>query len=113
MQQATILLIKTKYKTQTDSLGIYKIENIPTGNYKIQISSLELKTITKNIVLKEKENLTLDFELKDNKNELNEVVVSGTLKAVKRLESVVPVEVYSPVFLRKIQLPVFMKHYKM
>ena len=101
MQQATILLLKTKYKTQTDSLGIYKIENIPAGNYKIQISSLGLKTITKNIILKEKENLTLDFELKDNENELNEVVVSGTLKAVKRLESAVPVEVYSPVFFKK------------
>lgn len=34
-------------------------------------------------------------------NELNEVVVSGTLKAVKRLESAVPVEVYSPVFFKK------------
>ena len=101
MQQATILLLKTKYKTQTDSLGIYKIETIPAGNYKIQISSLGLKTITKNIILKEKENLILDFELKDNENELNEVVVSGTLKAVKRLESAVPVEVYSPVFFKK------------
>ncbi|HRA72615.1 MAG TPA: TonB-dependent receptor plug domain-containing protein, partial [Flavobacterium sp.] len=101
MQQATILLLKTKYKTQTDSLGVYKIENIPAGNYKVQISSLGLKTITKNIILKEKENLILDFELKDNENELNEVVVSGTLKAVKRLESAVPVEVYSPVFFKK------------
>ena len=54
MQQATIVLLKTKYISQTDSLGIYKIENIPAGNYKIQISSLGLKTITKNIVLKEK-----------------------------------------------------------
>ena len=101
MQQATILLLKTKYKTQTDSLGVYKIENIPAGNYKVQISSLGLKTITKNIILKEKENLILDFELKDNENELNEVVVSGTLKAVKRLESAIPVEVYSPVFFKK------------
>lgn len=101
MQQATILLQKTKYISQTDSLGNYKIENIPAGNYKIQISSLGLKTISKNLVLKEKENIILDFELKDNENELNEVVVSGTLKAVKRLESAVPVEVYSPVFFKK------------
>lgn len=101
MQQATIEILKTKYKTQTDSLGIYKIENILAGNYKIQISSLGLKPITKNIFLKEKENLILNFELKDNENELNEVVVSGTLKAVKRLESAVPVEVYSPVFFKK------------
>jgi outer membrane receptor for ferrienterochelin and colicins len=39
--------------------------------------------------------------IKKNENELNEVVVSGTLKAVKRLESAVPVEVYSPVFFKK------------
>ncbi|MBP6758697.1 MAG: carboxypeptidase-like regulatory domain-containing protein, partial [Flavobacterium sp.] len=101
MQHASIELLKTKYKTQADSLGHYKIANIPAGNYKIQISSLGLKTIIKNIILKEKENLILDFELKDNENELNEVVVSGTLKAVKRLESAVPVEVYSPVFFKK------------
>ncbi|RTY95714.1 TonB-dependent receptor, partial [Flavobacterium bomense] len=52
MQQATIEILKTKYKTQTDSLGIYKIDNIPAGNYKFQISSLGLKTISKNIILK-------------------------------------------------------------
>jgi outer membrane receptor for ferrienterochelin and colicins len=34
-------------------------------------------------------------------NQLNEVVVSGTLKPVRRLESAVPVEVYSPVFFKK------------
>jgi len=38
---------------------------------------------------------------KNIENELNEVVVSGTLKAVKRLESAVPVEVYSPIFFKK------------
>ena len=38
-------------------------------------------------------------------NQLNEVVVSGTLKAVKRLESSVPVEVYSPVFFKKNPTP--------
>ncbi|WP_281297726.1 TonB-dependent receptor plug domain-containing protein [Flavobacterium limnophilum] len=38
---------------------------------------------------------------KDSQNQLNEVVVSGTLKPVKRLESTVPVEVYSPIFFKK------------
>lgn len=104
-QQAMVELLKTKYKTPTDSLGHYKLENIPAGNYKIQIASFGLKTITKNIVLKENEDLVLDFELKNNENELNEVVVSGTLKAVKRLESAVPVEVYSPVFFKKNPTP--------
>ena len=43
----------------------------------------------------------MDFELSNTENQLNEVVVSGTLKAVKRLESSVPVEVYSPIFFKK------------
>lgn len=42
---------------------------------------------------------------KNIQNELNEVVVSGTLKPVKRLESAVPVEVYTPVFFKKNPTP--------
>ncbi|MEA9413685.1 TonB-dependent receptor [Flavobacterium sp. PL02] len=99
--QANIQLLKTNYKTQTDSLGNYKLESIPPGNYKIQISSLGLQTIIKSISVKENQPLILDFELSNDENELNEVVISGTLKAVKRLESAVPVEVYSPVFFKK------------
>ncbi|KIA97728.1 TonB-dependent receptor [Flavobacterium sp. KMS] len=99
--QANVQLLKTNYKTQTDSLGNYKLESIPQGNYKIQISSLGLQTIIKNISVKENQPLIIDFELSNDENELNEVVISGTLKAVKRLESAVPVEVYSPVFFKK------------
>lgn len=99
--QANVQLLKTNYKTQTDSLGYYKLENVPQGNYKIQISSLGLQTLTKSISTKENQTLTLDFELSSDENELNEVVISGTLKAVKRLESAVPVEVYTPVFFKK------------
>lgn len=45
------------------------------------------------------------LEKKNDKNELNEVVISGTLKPVKRLESAVPVEVYTPVFFKKNPTP--------
>lgn len=97
-QEIDIRLLNTNFKTQTDSLGNYKLENIPAGSYKIAIISTGFKTLTQKIALSENQNLNLDFELKEDQNELNEVVVSGTLKPVKRLESAVPVEVYSPVF---------------
>ncbi|WP_348798186.1 TonB-dependent receptor plug domain-containing protein [Flavobacterium adhaerens] len=45
------------------------------------------------------------LEKKNDKNELNEVVITGTLKPVKRLESAVPVEVYTPVFFKKNPTP--------
>ena len=105
MQLIKITLLNTSFKTEADSIGNYKLENIPQGNYRIQVTSTGFKPITQRISVTENENLNLDFELKDNENELNEVVVSGTLKAVKRLESAVPVEVYSPVFFKKNPTP--------
>jgi outer membrane receptor for ferrienterochelin and colicins len=100
----TVKLVNTDFEVQTDSLGNYKIENVPQGNYKIQVTSTGFKPITHKISIAQ-ENLNLDFELKEDQNELNEVVVSGTLKSVKRLESAVPVEVYSPAFFKKNPTP--------
>ncbi|QLC66923.1 TonB-dependent receptor [Flavobacterium sp. LPB0248] len=104
-QEITIRLFNTNFKTQADSLGFYKLENIPNGTYKINVTSTGFKPITHRITVVENENLNLDFELEEDQNELNEVVVSGTLKPVKRLESAVPVEVYSPTFFKKNPTP--------
>lgn len=100
VQGIDVRLLNTNFRTQTDSLGFYKLENIPAGAYKIAVTSTGFKPLTLRISITD-QNLNLDFELKEDQNELNEVVVSGTLKPVKRLESAVPVEVYSPVFFKK------------
>ena len=99
--KSEVFLIGTKLKTETDSLGNYKFDNLNVGNYKIQVATFGFETIRKNINLKINDSLIVSFELKIAENQLNEVVVSGTLKAVRRLESPVPVEVYSPVFFKK------------
>ncbi|MRX69260.1 outer membrane receptor for ferrienterochelin and colicins [Flavobacterium resistens] len=104
-QGINISLLNTNFKTQTDSVGFYKLENVPKGVYKIVVKSDGFKTINQKISVLENQNLNLDFELTEDQNELNEVVVSGTLKPVKRLESAVPVEVYSPVFFKKNPTP--------
>lgn len=102
---ANIMLLNTEEITSSDSLGNYKIENLIESSYKIQISAMGFETIRKTILIKKNENFILNFELKRIENQLNEVVISGTLKAVKRLESPVPVEVYSPVFFKKNPTP--------
>ncbi|MEL1255623.1 TonB-dependent receptor [Flavobacterium sp. DGU38] len=104
-QKINLSLLNTNFKTQADSSGVYKLENIPQGTYKINVTSTGFKPITQRISVLENENLILDFQLEEDQNELNEVVVSGTLKPVKRLESAVPVEVYSPVFFKKNPTP--------
>jgi len=105
MQAVNVQLLGTNYKTVTDSLGYYDFESIPAETYKIQVTSTGFKPVIQKISIVEGQNMTLDFELEDNQNELNEVVVSGTLKPVKRLESAVPVEVYSTVFFKKNPTP--------
>ena len=103
--QLNIKINHTSYKTQTDSLGNYIFANIAPGNYKIQISAMEFQQIIKNVTVKYDENLILNFDLTPSENTINEVVISGTLKPVRRLESPVPVEVYSPAFFKKNPSP--------
>lgn len=105
LQLANVHLVGTKYRSVTDSLGYYNFENVPVGNYMLQVSLVGFQTSKKKIDVRKGTVQAYDFELDDTDNQLNEVVVSGTLKAVKRLESAVPVEVYSPVFFKKNPTP--------
>lgn len=105
IKKASVEILGTSYETETDSLGSYAFLDIPQGNYKIVVTATGFKTQRKSVILKNKEKIQLHFELQQDDNELNEVVVSGTLKAVKRLESAVPVEVYTPVFFKKNPTP--------
>ena len=100
LADADVRIIGTKFTSSSDDLGFYKIENIPSGNYKIQVSYVGNKTLRKTISVKT-EDLVVDFELENDANSLDEIVVSGTLKPVSRLESPVPVEVYKPTYFKK------------
>jgi outer membrane receptor for ferrienterochelin and colicins len=105
LQAANVQLLGTKQKTVSDSLGYYVFENVAIENGKIQATSTGFKPVVQRFSIVKGQNLNLDIDLEDNENQLNEVVVSGTLKPVKRLESAVPVEVYSPVFFKKNPTP--------
>lgn len=97
---ANIVLKNTKYATISDSMGVYSITNISSGNYEILVSYTGFKSQKKNISVTDSNEITLNFDLKDS-HVLDEVVITGTLKAVSRLESPVLVEVYKPAFFKK------------
>lgn len=97
---ANIVLKNTKLATISDSMGVYSITNIPSGDYEVLVSYTGFKSQKKNISVTDSTEITLDFDLKDS-HVLDEVVITGTLKAVSRLESPVPVEVYKPAFFKK------------
>jgi outer membrane receptor for ferrienterochelin and colicins len=96
-----IQLLNVNRQTIADSLGNFEFKNIPIANYKLQVSAIGFETLRETILVKSDETSFVAFDLKPLDNQLEEVVISGTLKAVKRLESPVPVEVYSPVFFKK------------
>ncbi len=97
---ASVSLSKTKFGVTADSLGNYTLDDIAHGSYEIKISHAGFKSQRKKITISDSTTMVLDFDLKAD-NALEEVVVTGTLKAVNRLESPVPVEVYKPTFFKK------------
>ncbi|WP_413999813.1 TonB-dependent receptor [Flavobacterium sp. W1B] len=100
LQHANIVLKNIKKSTISDRDGNFIIKNISNGNYEIHVSYTGFKSQTKNIIVSDTTEVFLDFDLQEN-NTLDEVVVTGTLKPVSRIESPVPVEVYKPVFFKK------------
>jgi len=106
LELANVMLKGTPHGASTDSLGNFTISNVPPGSYELIASILGFQTFTQKIAIQADAPLHLGIlNLEENMAMLNEVVVTGTLKEVNRLESPVPVEVYSPVFFRKNPTP--------
>ncbi|KIX21251.1 TonB-dependent receptor [Flavobacterium sp. 316] len=101
---ASVYIPKLNIGSNTDENGNYILKNIPQGEYIIHFSFIGFKTQKKNIILYNETQLTININLDESQN-LNEVVVTGTLKAVSRLETPVPVEVYTATFLKKNPTP--------
>ncbi|GAA3632082.1 TonB-dependent receptor [Flavivirga jejuensis] len=83
--------------------GSFKINGVKDGTYTVIASFTGYQTQRKTINI-DSNDVVVDFDLPESEL-LDEVVVTGTLKAVSRLESPVPVEVYSPTFLKKNPTP--------
>mgnify|MGYP001033084133 CR=1 FL=1 len=99
-----VYLKNTTIGSSSNEDGLYSINNIPAGTYTIVASFTGFKNVEKQIIIESDETITINFELQESQN-LNEVIVTGTLKAVSRLESPVPVEVYTPAFFKKNPTP--------
>ena len=89
--------------TITNENGIFKLTNLKPGSYTLAASFTGYGTSRKRVQISNK-NLQIKFNLVED-NSLQEVIITGTLKAVSRLESPVPVEVYSTTFLKKNPTP--------
>lgn len=97
---AAVLLEKTSFGAVTDESGAFSIGDVPPGDYVMKISYVGYLSDSRKITVRSGETLTIEAELKEDASLLEEVVISGTMKEVTKLQSPVPVEVYSAKFFR-------------
>lgn len=102
---ATVELRGTSLAGLSDSTGHFLIPAVPAGSYNINATLVGHQPLSKKITVHENESVTVDFDLISLYSDLDAVVVTGTLKEIKRIESPVPVEVYTPTFFKKNPTP--------
>ncbi|CAG5006315.1 Vitamin B12 transporter BtuB [Dyadobacter sp. CECT 9275] len=101
---AAVFINELNMGTTADTAGHYTITAIPKGIYTLRISYVSLPTIIEKKVLID-HNLVRDFTMKAGGNALEEVVVTGTMKEVSKLDSPVPVDVITAKFIYKNPVP--------
>jgi len=102
LERAAVIIKGTNQGTITDASGIFSLSFSKIKNPEVMISYLGHKTFIQKIKKTEKDLGDIHLSLND---ELEEVVVSGTLKPVSKLKSAVPIEVYTESFFKANPTP--------
>lgn len=79
-ESISVILKGTRLGTITDENGNYKIKNVKPGTYIIKISAVGYNTKEKKVIVNEGADLTENFNISSNSEELTEVVINGGKK---------------------------------
>jgi outer membrane receptor for ferrienterochelin and colicins len=102
---ASIAIKGTAFGTTADSLGRLKITGLPAGKHTVFVSAIGYKAYQQNVTLTANQTTRFDVALQEEAGQLNEVVVTGTMKEVSKLASPVPVDIITQKFLYKNPVP--------
>jgi outer membrane receptor for ferrienterochelin and colicins len=105
VSSATVVLKKSTHRGLTNKEGVYRFNELKSGRYELVVSAVGYVSHREEILVSGDSTQVVNIELKYKSDDLNEVVVTGTMKAVRKLDSPVPVEVYTPAFFRKNPTP--------
>lgn len=100
---ASVYLPEIKTGGLTDSLGNFVV-SLTEGNHLIKVSAIGYLTLKKQIEVRGN-NPMVKLTLREEPAALNEVTITGTAKEVSRMNSPVPVEIYSASYFRKNPSP--------
>lgn len=105
LETVSIRLLNTVIQTITDSNGFYNLQIPLQGHYTLVAERVGYNPFRKKIHVSAMEPMIIDIPLTIKETDIPDVVVTGTLKEVRKMESPVPVEVYTPVFFKKNPTP--------
>lgn len=96
-----ISLAGTHFGAVSDDQGSFKIPDIPQKQYQLIASMVGFETVKLEIDLQGDADQTITIQIQEIQSSLDEIVLSGTMKPVTKLESPVPVDVYHASFFLK------------
>jgi outer membrane receptor for ferrienterochelin and colicins len=98
-------LAGTYYGSATYANGKFEIKDVPAGKYTIQISSVGFKNYKSSISVLSGKTSYANVIMEKTSAQLDEFVVTGTLKEISIMESAVPIKVYKPAYFKKNPTP--------
>ncbi|GGF45506.1 TonB-dependent receptor [Echinicola rosea] len=93
---ATLQIMGTDLGAATKEDGSYVIQHVPAGSATIKVKLMGYQTAQKTVTVVQGQSTKVDFELKEDNLNLNEVVISATRYELDRKEAPVVVNVLNP-----------------
>tara|TARA_A100000171_G_C2137815_1_gene151838 strand:- start:2567 stop:4879 length:2313 start_codon:yes stop_codon:yes gene_type:complete len=84
---ATVILANSNIGTSTDARGKFKLEKVPNGQYTLTVSSVGYENFNQAIEITDGKTLSIEVFLTESKLNLNEVVVTGTRTAKRKINT--------------------------
>lgn len=105
LESATVTVKGKNIGAVTDAEGKFTLAQVPAGKQTVEVSLIGYTRTAVGTDVKPGGNTLADIALLPTDHSLNEVVISGTMKEVSRLESPVPVEVFTARFFKSNPTP--------
>ncbi|AWV99056.1 TonB-dependent receptor [Arcticibacterium luteifluviistationis] len=102
---ASIVLENNSQGFQADENGNFTANSLKAGKISLSVSSIGFIKQRVNTEILDGQSTALEIILRAAASSLDEVVVTGTMKEVSRLETPVPVEIYTPQFFKRNPTP--------
>jgi len=104
IEGATVSIPKLRIGATADDRGNYALENVPNGSWQVEVKHVGYRPLRETLTVSSG-TLSKDFRLEKSAETLEDVVITGTMREMSKLESPVPVEVYIARFFKANPTP--------